>query len=725
MAENKNISDWEDVPITDWEDVPLENTSAEMSSLEAATIGALSGATYGFRDEILGGLEAGGQALGVKGLGAKDSELGFQAPAEWDAKSLLDIYQKVRDARRAEEEAAAQQSPASFYAGQLAGGLIVPLPFASGKALGTTALAAAKAGTTAKTLGSTIASGAAAGALTGLGQSTADLTTGDIGGVAADTAIGTVAGGVTGAAVPFIGEQILKPIGKFAVKQPLTQDILEVFKQGAKGKSFISPGGDEAVPVAQYYADEARKSGATVLSKLGKKMEDIKVRRDFSVASIAKKARDEGKLDDISDISDYVDNLPLAQTPEAQAEIDRIKGIFDATTGRASRSAIADKLETKVAKDVLNKVDKAQRLAQKIEELKADPDFLDESSAIFKKATNLENKWQSEFGDIDFAALTGQPYKGAMQINIDPATGVPFASIKTDYKTFIETSKKLGLGGPEKSKEELDRIITKLNARDVFKPIQTEEAREVRSKILEKVKSKLLKDADPEDVAAFNKASDEYSKIRSILNESKVGEVYGSAPGEASEEAVSEMYNIIRQSQNPMSTKSADYRGMIKKLKSVDPKLGKEVEDIAKESTNELRTAATMYAKDPFTDADLTAIVPAGKAMVAGPAYMVGAAKYKAGQLAQGAKKFSQDQMLRAQNKVTDILGSGNTQKIQEMVTKLKQSPSGQKAAAAIEKLSTQRPSTQKAAIFALMQQPAYREALVGAINPFDGEEGE
>jgi len=91
---NDKINDWEDVPlsdISDWEDV--EN----VSDIESGVRGAIQGATLGFDDEIKGGFEALGQAVGIKGLGADDfSSLGLQEPNL----NLKQVYEATRDSTR-------------------------------------------------------------------------------------------------------------------------------------------------------------------------------------------------------------------------------------------------------------------------------------------------------------------------------------------------------------------------------------------------------------------------------------------------------------------------------------------------------------------------------------------------------------------------------------------------------------------------------------------------
>lgn len=103
--------------------------------------------------------------------------------------SLTDTYRQHRDVLRTENTAAEQAHPGYYLAGNIAGGALVPVPggaAAKGTALGMRLLRAA-------------GQGAALGAGYGLGNSTADLTQGQVGQAALDTGAGALLGGAAGA----------------------------------------------------------------------------------------------------------------------------------------------------------------------------------------------------------------------------------------------------------------------------------------------------------------------------------------------------------------------------------------------------------------------------------------------------------------------------------------------------------------------------------------------
>lgn len=147
---------------------------SDISQLEAAARGLGQGATAGFSDEILAGLQAG-----------KDVVTG-----EDELSNISSLYERYRDMERSKEAEAKEAYPKTYLASELGGGIgsaFIP-------------------GMQVKTLGQA----AKLGGLTGLGMSEADLLQGDVKGAAIDTAIGT-AGGLAGHK---IGEAVSGQIAK-------------------------------------------------------------------------------------------------------------------------------------------------------------------------------------------------------------------------------------------------------------------------------------------------------------------------------------------------------------------------------------------------------------------------------------------------------------------------------------------------------------------------------
>jgi hypothetical protein len=152
---------------------PTPVVPEEPSRAESLLHGAEQGLTFGFGDEVNGGI----QALIAKAMG--------------DKQDFGELYRLNRDTFRREDASAEAAHPGYYLGGNLAGGLATaPLfPGGTGKTLGQLVLQGAKVG-------------AGTGAAYGLGSSNADLTRGEFGRAAADTTLGGLMGGTLGAVIP-------------------------------------------------------------------------------------------------------------------------------------------------------------------------------------------------------------------------------------------------------------------------------------------------------------------------------------------------------------------------------------------------------------------------------------------------------------------------------------------------------------------------------------------
>jgi hypothetical protein len=176
MEDNKpsnaqGINDWQDV--TDWQDVPVEQ-SPKVSELESGLRGLAQGATFGFADEIAGGIE-----------------------------SLLTdkTYEQARDESRANFQRAEAENPGFYTAGELGGGVlstVLPGGIAAKGAMAAGKGALAVAGRAA-------AMGAAEGGAQALGKAK-ELDSEAASDVALGAGIGGVAGGALGGAATKLGD---------------------------------------------------------------------------------------------------------------------------------------------------------------------------------------------------------------------------------------------------------------------------------------------------------------------------------------------------------------------------------------------------------------------------------------------------------------------------------------------------------------------------------------
>lgn len=202
----------EAAPASSWRDTVKEDPGV----LESAGRGALQGVSLGFGDEIYGG----GKAL-------------FDALNEGDLSDLEGRYRSERDAVRKANAAAEEANPTAYTGGNIAGS--VATSFVPG-------LNIAKAAT----LGGRVALGAGLGAAAGLGNSDADVTQGEVGQAALDTAKGAALGGGLVAG----GEKLVAPAARFIGGK--AKDAMPVLSNAAAWT------GDKLAQSAAAPASEAR-----------------------------------------------------------------------------------------------------------------------------------------------------------------------------------------------------------------------------------------------------------------------------------------------------------------------------------------------------------------------------------------------------------------------------------------------------------------------------------
>jgi hypothetical protein len=197
MVDN-NIDDWEVVQtegIDDWEPV---GGIEQPSRVESAIRGAAQGVSFGLSDELIGG----GEALGSVLFGEdKLADLG-------------DNYSKYRDESRAANRLAQEANPGTYLAGELAGGIAVPIPGA----------AALRTGSTIAKVGKGALAGAGVGALEAAGRTEESLASAE---GLKDVAGGALLGGAIGGVVPAIGAAGSKLREKYLNETSVVNDITE------------------------------------------------------------------------------------------------------------------------------------------------------------------------------------------------------------------------------------------------------------------------------------------------------------------------------------------------------------------------------------------------------------------------------------------------------------------------------------------------------------------
>ena len=159
-----NINDlspdsYEEVTPLNVKDINPDTPEPKTGTFQGIAGGASSGATFGFDDEIYGGMKAIGSSLGI----ADD-----QTSIMDDSSSFTQNYRAGRDERRDYKDQLAKDSPIAYKGSEIAG------------AVGTGIL----------TGGASMPAIGAEAAAYGLGESEADLTEGEVGDALIDTGIG-------------------------------------------------------------------------------------------------------------------------------------------------------------------------------------------------------------------------------------------------------------------------------------------------------------------------------------------------------------------------------------------------------------------------------------------------------------------------------------------------------------------------------------------------------
>ena len=190
-------------------DIPLAlkdgyqpKVTSDVGPLESGVMGVAKGASFGFAPAIAGALETAGSTVGVRGLGGKFSDIRLESDEE-DKQSIGDIYRGARDQKYKDYDESQEANPGVFTTGEI-GGVIAQ----SAAIPGLNAAKGAK-------LATVVGKGALQGGIYGLGDSRADLTKGEFGDAAIDTAKGAVLGGAGAGAIHgavkgagYVGEKI-------------------------------------------------------------------------------------------------------------------------------------------------------------------------------------------------------------------------------------------------------------------------------------------------------------------------------------------------------------------------------------------------------------------------------------------------------------------------------------------------------------------------------------
>lgn len=180
----------------------------DISMLESGVRGAVHGGSMGFGDEAMGWLGS---------VGAR-----VMRPDLFKDESFVDTYRQGRDIARGQEQDARQANPWTYGLSEVGGGIMtgakMPLPKVSQGATAAGRIANAAAG------------GATAGGVYGFGDSNADITKGEFGKAAMDTATSAGIGALTGTLL----QGGLEKYAKSRVPTPKSDEIKDMATQAYK-----------------------------------------------------------------------------------------------------------------------------------------------------------------------------------------------------------------------------------------------------------------------------------------------------------------------------------------------------------------------------------------------------------------------------------------------------------------------------------------------------------
>lgn len=385
----------------------MSEPEEETGKLESLLRGMEQGATFGFGDEINAGLES-----------------------AFTNKSYLD----AREESRAAFDKAQADNPYTSLAGNLAGGLAVPLPGATEASVGRMALL-----------------GAGGGALAGLGTSEADLTKGEIGKAAGDVLEGGAIGGTIGAGLGAIGKGLKAAKNKW-MDTELSKDLGDMFKFSRADKEFntahnleeTSKGLADSIhddylpsifklddgPSIQKSVNEQYQAAKTAAAEQGQSL-DFKTFRDginkqFDAIKIkdSNVQRAQKETNELLDAIGQVERKEqVVATPDVE-QADQAMNALQSTVGKAK--VTSDEAIRKLAKEYLEPIAKNLKAKSPNEEI----DLKDLEDQIF---TKLKDQYTQNFN----------PKYG---VDIDPTTGKKFAKVEYDTPAGVTKVKAQELG---------------------------------------------------------------------------------------------------------------------------------------------------------------------------------------------------------------------------------------------------------------------------------------
>lgn len=406
-------------PISEISSSPIIDNSPGIT--EQFARGAAQGATFGFADELAGAAETGLDVLtGKTGLSLDD---------------IVSKYKENRDESRAAYKAAQEASDGAYFAGELTGGIAIPIP-GSGAIKGLSALdkikRAAKIGT-------------AAGAAGSLGSSEEDSVVEMGKDVLAGGLAGGLLGGTTEAVIPKIRQKI-KDIKDWTMEFKHPQALADIFEGAKLGKTAEELTdktvlGREAKDVATNLAglsEDIMKKEAQLPKKIAISRAAQEGKGTVDVADKARYLIDAG---DQIRTTDPTNKNVIEQAQNALSDLSGLRKKVDPITGREYKKTageiVADFFDKSVAQDKVESWGYSQSVLEKLKPLIGHFDDFSKNGLPKEADEGLKSAWKSwinlqkQLGGADGAANTireiveSRPKGASFTIdNIDQARSV-------------------------------------------------------------------------------------------------------------------------------------------------------------------------------------------------------------------------------------------------------------------------------------------------------------
>ncbi len=361
----------------------------EKTMVESGLHGAAQGATMGYADELEGALK------GAYDVTFGDSKLG----------QIAERYRANRDTARGRYEKARQDNPGSYLAGEVAGGVGTAFLPGFGWANAVKgASTAAKIGTAAKV-----------GAVAGLGQSTADITKGQLGKAAEDTATGAAIGGVTQGVLSGIGAGLkhltptnaARKMSNVFLNTP--EEITETYIKNPEGvlsapKRFELAGQyDDVIAKLKGEVQEGSQASRNILTQEAQTVKGAEIASILNSKADDIAARAEGIMDDPETLAAYKwlkDRAGMyAEKGDADLSTNRVKDILqsiDRSVDFETAPGKFGKIDDTVKKGVRSDVDyllkgRSPAYAEQMKGVAEDTRLLNEASDIARTPQGLAN----------------------------------------------------------------------------------------------------------------------------------------------------------------------------------------------------------------------------------------------------------------------------------------------------------------------------------------------